>query len=193
MGARQEARSASAVAALAGSGAAVHGTYSWGGLAEYRMRVSMVLPLRVGFTLAIVMLHAVAADAALGGLYQSVEQDRTHLAAAMRSATMATHMVHTLTSENGGVVREFTRSDGTVFAVAWHGPGRPDLRQLLGSSFDSFQAAVTTGRVVRTRAPLVVHKDDLVVQSAGRPGAFRGIAYLPRLVPPGFSAEDLRQ
>ena len=104
-----------------------------------------------------------------------------------------------------GIVREFVNGDGVVFAVAWRGPGRPDLRQLLGSAFDTFQAKVTApdsnttvasdGAVVhhgRLRRALVVEQRDLFVHSAGHPGAFFGFATLPQQTPPGFSPDALR-
>ena len=106
---------------------------------------------------------------------------------------------------NGSVVREFQNNDGVVFAVAWRGPGRPDLRQLLGGAFDTFQAKVTApdsnttvtsnGVVVhhgRSRHALIVEQSNLVVHSAGHPGAFFGYAYLPQQTPAGFSPDALQ-
>jgi hypothetical protein len=131
------------------------------------------------------------AEAGLGGGYASVEADRDHLAASLHSTAAATHMVHQLIMANGAV-HEYARGDGVVFAVTWQGPARPDLRQLLGGYFDRFQAdnALHGGR--RARRPLSVNQVDLIVQSGGHPGAFRGVAYLPQLAPPGFSISDLK-
>jgi hypothetical protein len=133
------------------------------------------------------------AHATLGGVYSSVESDRTHMVARMRSASAATYAVHTLTLPNQGEVREFTRSDGIVFAVAWKGPGRPDLRQLLGQQhFDTFQADNVPPQGRRTRRPLGVNRPDLIVHSAGHSGAFWGFAYLPQQTPSGFSTSELK-
>jgi hypothetical protein len=135
---------------------------------------------------------ASSAHAGLGGAFASVQADRAHLGASMASAQTAAWSVHTLTLANRGIVKEFARSDGTVFAVAWHGPGRPDLRQLLGDRFETFQSdnASPSGR--RTRRPLGVNRDDFVAHSAGHSGAFWGFAYLPKMAPAGFSTNDLR-
>jgi hypothetical protein len=135
---------------------------------------------------------AAPALAALGGAYDSVESDRIHLSARLNSTAAATYTVHALTLANGGVAREYTRGDGVVFAIAWRGPGRPDLRQLLGGYFDTFQAdnGLPGGR--RTRRPLSVDRPDFIVRSGGHPGAFWGVAYLPQLAPAGFSVNDLQ-
>ena len=132
------------------------------------------------------------AHATLGGAYASVEADRAHMAASLRSTPSATCVVHALTSANGGVTREFTRGDGTVFAVAWRGAGRPDLRQLLGSRFEAMQSDVVVHDRRRLRAPVAVDRSDLVVRSAGHLGLFWGFAYVPQLTPPGFSLGALK-
>lgn len=151
------------------------------------------------------VLVGAPAAAELGGSRATIDGDRAHLAASLHSANAPTHILHTLTMSNGSVVREFANPDGVVFAVAWRGPGRPDLRQLLGGAFDTFQATVagpdanTTvandGAVVhhgRFRRALVVEQRGLVVHSAGHPGAFFGYAYLPQQIPAGFTPDALR-
>ncbi len=134
---------------------------------------------------------APAAHATLGGARDSVDRDRASLSASLASTAAATHTVHALTLANGVVAREFIGASGVVFAVTWHGPARPDLRQLLGSYFNTLQAdnAPRAGR--RTRAPLAVNRADFVVESGGHSGAFWGVAFLPKLAPAGFSASAL--
>jgi hypothetical protein len=152
--------------------------------------------MTVKFTAALpAVLLALAASpalAALGGSYASVASDRAHFAARVASASAATHTVHTLTLPNGGTVREFTRPDGTVFAVTWRGRGRPDLRQLLGPWFDTMQADNAARTGPPRRRPLTVSRSNFVVQSSGHSGAFSGMALLPGLAPAGFSAKDLQ-
>jgi hypothetical protein len=151
-----------------------------------RFRFTSVAP-------AIVCLAmAMPAHASLGGAYASVEADRAHMAARATSAGAGAFTVHTLTLANGGTVKEFTRVDGTVFAVAWRGPGRPDLRQLLGEHFSTLQADNATRRGPRYRRPMAVNRSDFIVQSGGHSGAFWGIAVLPQMEPPGFSPNNLR-
>ena len=130
------------------------------------------------------------AHATLGRSYESVQADRVRMAAKMASVSASAYTVHTL-SVSGGVVREYADPQGMVFAVAWRGQGRPDLRQLLGDSYDVLQADNVRTNVPRTRTPLAVHRSTLVVRTGGRPGAFWGLAYLPQQTPAGVSVQDL--
>jgi hypothetical protein len=132
------------------------------------------------------------AEATLGQAHDSVDTDRVRLGARHSAQTAPTHTVDTLILANGGVVREFSRGDGTVFALAWHGPGRPDLRQLLGARFDAFQSSATAPGGRRVRRPLSVNRSDLIVHSAGHPGAFWGFAFIPALTPAGFSMDEFK-
>jgi hypothetical protein len=113
------------------------------------------------------------------------------MGAHMRASTAGDYSVQTLTLPNQGVVKEFVRGDGTVFAIAWRSPGRPDLRQLLGAHFETLQADNLRAEGPRLRRPMSVNRSDLVVHSAGHSGAFFGLAYMPRLAPAGFSVSEL--
>jgi len=163
---------------------------------EDQLRRRMRANLRRARSLALLLLAAIApasaARAALGRAYDSVDTHRIHMAAKRHAQALASHTVDTLTLANGAVVREFSRPDGTVFAVAWRGPSRPDLRQLLGGQFATFQSetAPITGR--RARRLVSVNRSDLVVQSSGHPGAFWGFAYVPNLTPGGFAMSDFK-
>ena len=138
-------------------------------------------------------LAPVAARATLGRALDSVEQDRVHInARAVGSAAAPGYRVQSLTQANGAVVREYAGADGIVFAVAWRGPGRADLRQLLGDGFPVMQASRATVPPVSRRAALAVTRADLVVRSLGHPGGFFGYAYLPDRLPAGFALDALR-
>lgn len=133
-----------------------------------------------------------ATDDAVAGLGQpgaSIARDRARMAATTQTArTIAGGVEHRMTLANGTLVKEIENVAGAVVAVAWRGPGRPDLRQLLGAQyFATFQEAANTGhgRIRMRRAPRV-HRNDIVIQTGGHPGAFWGIAYLPGQLPAGF-------
>jgi hypothetical protein len=108
---------------------------------------------------------------------------------------MGRYARHDLTRGNGAMVHELTNTQGQVFAVTWSGPGKPDLRALLGSYFEAFQAANDTGgRMTRAlRRPQQVSQPDLQIQTGGHMGWFHGVAVIPSLAPAGFSASDLPQ
>ncbi len=134
---------------------------------------------------------AAPALASLGAPRDTVETDRAHMAASRTSRAGAAYAVDIMALANGGTVKEFSRPDGTVFAVTWVGPARPDLRQLLGSHFSTIQTD-NVRRGPRTRRSLSVNRTDFVVQSGGHSGAFWGVAILPGVTPAGFSAASVR-
>ncbi len=144
--------------------------------------------LAAGAISSLVWVHPSLAG--LGRGMDGVRADQAHFAAAMSSASGASYTVQTLTLTNGGVMREYLNGQGLVFAVAWRGPGRPDLQQLLGEHFSAVATPAAQAR--RGARLLAVQQPDLVVHSSGRPGAFHGVAYLPQQLPAGFSGQDLR-
>jgi hypothetical protein len=130
------------------------------------------------------------AAAALGDDASSVEADRTQLRAELRVTAGPAFTVHELQLANGTLVKEYLSPAGRVFAVSWSGPALPDLRQLLGASFEVYRAAPRTPDSGRSHA--TVSSPGLVVHSAGHPRSFAGMAYLPQWLPAGVTEEDLR-
>lgn len=141
--------------------------------------------------IALIFAFAAAgtAVAGLGQMRASVARDSAHMAAATQtSKAIANGVEHRMTLSNGTVIKEIENSAGAIVAVAWRGPGRPDLKQLLGTQyFTTYQETANTGhgRIRMRRAPRV-HRNDLVIETGGHPGAFWGIAYLPGQLPSGF-------
>jgi len=134
------------------------------------------------------------AHATLGGQASTVETDRARLNARMASkAVLATYAVHEMTLDSGTTTREFVRPDGTVFAVSWQGPQRPNLKQLFGDSyFSRFQSDNKANPRIRMRRALASTHSDFVVRSGGHSGAFWGFAYLPQTAPGGFPVQALQ-
>ena len=134
-----------------------------------------------------------SARAALGGDAASIDADRIHMAATVASTVYAGYTAYVLTLPNHGIVNEYLDAQGQVFAISWRGPGRPDLRQLLGARFDTMQSDNAPGSAHprRRRSPMTVKRADFVMHNEGRPGAFGGAAYLPQAVPAGFSLSDI--
>lgn len=138
-------------------------------------------------------LASASAQAELGGLVASVAIDRSRMNARMASIAMGAYTRHDLTRTNDGIVREFTNASGEVFAVTWFGPGKPDLRALLGRYFTALQASPgATGRAMHSlRRPQQVDQSDLQIQTGGHMGWFHGVAFVPSLAPAGFVPGDL--
>lgn len=141
---------------------------------------------------AVVALGSTApAMAVLGGDVSSVEADRASLKGALAHfSTVRGYDVHEITTEAGVHVREYL-ADGKVFAVSWQGPVIPDLRQMLGAYYASYAKGASAPHPGGHRY-LRVEEPGLVVESSGRMRAFYGRAWDPALLPPNFSAADIR-
>jgi len=135
-----------------------------------------------------------AADATLGGNVSSIDTDRLHADAALvQVVASGPFTIHELRMPSGVTVREFAAANGMVFGVAWQGQWVPDLQQLLGTYFDTYQAAVRAHQATRRgRAPIVINTPDLVVRISGSQRAFQGIAYVPSMVPSGVDATAIQ-
>ena len=89
------------------------------------------------------------------------------------------------TLESGTVVHEFVDATGSVFAVTWSGPFKPDLKTLLGRHFGALAAGARRSTPNGT-------SDDAVVQSGGHMGAFEGRAWVPSRLPAGFDTREMK-
>lgn len=139
------------------------------------------------------LVNPYVAAASLGGTADTVEADRAHMQASLRMTKKDLYATHELRAPNNVVVREFVSPTGIVFGVAWEGPVRPDLRQVLGGYFSHFtEAAQAQKQRQAGRQPISVTEPGLVVQSGGHPRAFSGRAYLPEMLPVGVHAEEIR-
>jgi hypothetical protein len=138
---------------------------------------------------------AATARATLGGDAASVETDRVRMmsrqAARVAPQSSATYTVHETTLPTGTVVREYVSAAGVVFGVAWSGPFKPDLRQLMGPHFETMNAR-QAGHVSAGRPLISQQNADLVVESGGRPRNFFGRAYLPGAIPAGVSSQEIQ-
>ena len=137
------------------------------------------------------ILSARRSFAALGDDVSSVQADRAHINASLRTTPMSAYVLHELRSPSGAVVREFASASGRIFAVAWQGASQPDLRQLLGSHFEDFQQAVQAQNRRAVGGTLHVQQNGLVVEMGGHMRSIRGRAYLSDQLPAGVRAEDI--
>jgi|GEM_PF-541500 len=142
---------------------------------------------------AALLVGSGAARAELGGRVASVAADSGRMHARIASVARGNYALQELTRANDGIVREYTNANGMVFAVTWSGPGKPDLRMLLGPYFTAFQAnsEVIARATHALRRPPQVNQPDLQIQTGGHMGWFHGVAFVPSLAPPGFAVTDL--
>jgi hypothetical protein len=146
-----------------------------------------------GLAACIALAGSSAALAALGGDAGSVAADRVAFAAQLRTTTTLQYDVHEISS-GAQTVHEYLSRQGQVFAVTWQGSVPPNMRQLLGEYFGRFQraAAATHQQSPGQHRQFNLAQPDLVILSNGRLRDFRGIAYLPTLVPAGVTVSQLQ-
>jgi len=131
--------------------------------------------------------------AALGGDVASIQADQLHMQGSRNMMAADSYTVHEIQAASSTVVREYASSNGKVFAVTFHGPWPPDLRQLLGNYFDQYSRAMHAQNSLRRgRHPVMIDEPGLSVHIGGHPRAFAGKAYAPDLLPTGVRAEDIQ-
>ena len=137
-------------------------------------------------------LFSLMAFAALGGNVASIEGDRAQLNGSVTQRQTPAYTVHEIKGASGTVLREYVSSAGNVFAVAWHGQFAPDMRQLLGSYFDQYTAAVEADKSGHVgRRPLNLRLPGLVIQTNGYMRAYHMRTFIPEQVPGGVKEEEL--
>jgi len=139
---------------------------------------------------AIAVLWSCLAFATLGEPESSIQGEGQLAHASIKETNRGTYSVHEIQQPSGTIIREYAVPGGNVFAVTWHGPFVPNLRQTLGSYFDEYAAEAKAGR--QDRNHVQVHQSDLVVQVGGHMRAYSGLAYLPQAMPAGVTVGDLQ-
>jgi hypothetical protein len=130
------------------------------------------------------------ASATLGEPEITVQADVAQLHASIKSSqALVGYRVHEVLLPSGTLLREFVAPSGNVFAVAWTGPTRPDLRQALGQYFDTYVSAPRAK--YSDRRHVQIQQGDLVVESGGHMRALSGRAYLRSAIPSGVNLGDL--
>jgi len=147
---------------------------------------------KVLIAVTIAVLFPLRAAAELGGTASSLQNDQSRLRAMQRASPGNGYTVHELQTENGLTIREYVAGSGRIFAVTWSGPTLPDLPWLLGSYFPAFKDAAEMRRAAGIRGPVTIAQDDLVVQSGGRMRAFQGRAWVPSLLPPQVTIDEIQ-
>src|SRR5271155_681272 len=149
--------------------------------------------IQCGFlVVALILATAFPARAALGGDASTIQADQIHMQGTRRIIPADSYTVHEIQAATG-TLREYISSQGIVFAVAWHGPWLPDMRQIMGSYFEQYSQAAESHHSARLgRRPMMVEQPGLVIQSGGHLRSFAGKAYIPDMLPTGLRAEDIQ-
>jgi len=139
--------------------------------------------------LAAAALWPCVASATLGEPESSVAAEPQQGRASIKASDLGIYRVHESQLPSGTVVREYAAPNGSVFAVTWHGPFVPNLKELLGRYFDEYAAGAKAHH--SDHHHVEVRQSDLVVQASGHMRATAGRAYLPQALPSGVSVGDL--
>jgi hypothetical protein len=133
--------------------------------------------------------------AGLGGGVDSFQNNATpatvlrHVVTAAPSSASVSYSTQQMHDDVGNVITEYVTTKGVVFALTWRGLFKPDLHQLLG---DYFKTYLSVEGASSGRRSQIVDQNSVVVVSEGRLRHFHGYAYIPALVPSGFSLDDLK-
>jgi len=125
----------------------------------------------------------------LGDNSISIQSDQLQMHGTVRVVTTGRYSMHEIRTPSGGTIREYVSPGGTVFAVGWDGPGVPDLKQILGSYFDTMKQ---TAARRRGHGPLVIDTPEFYFVQSGHMRSFHGTARLPQQLPQGVSAADIK-
>lgn len=137
------------------------------------------------------LLAASNASAALGEPATTISSDRAALAAGRgRRDVHASFAVERLVSQ-AGTVREYVSPSGVVFAVAWEGVSHPDLSVLLGSYAAPVHRALAREGPTPGRRSRRIETGGAVLETWGHMRALRGRAWVPALLPPGVTDDDV--
>jgi hypothetical protein len=154
-----------------------------------RGRRAMLIGLALS---AAVFAFAHQSQATLGEPTGSIESDRAVLSAEPAVTSSGNGYTVREMSSPAVTVREYVSPSGIVFAVAWKGLTTPDLSQLLGSYADEYQKALQQTPRQKGARHLQVKSQNVIVERWGHMRALHGRAYVPALIPPGVSTDEIR-
>jgi hypothetical protein len=133
------------------------------------------------------------AYAELGGDESGISRDAAVTRMALRAVAPSEkrfHM-HELSDPIRNVrVRQYANPDGKVFGVAWDGPTKPDLSQVLGPYFTRYTNATAGHSLVRQLRS--IDQPDFVLRVSGHMRHFTGSAWVPNLVPANVDPTEVK-
>jgi hypothetical protein len=154
-----------------------------------RRRFALLLGLALS---AAALGSARPVQATLGETGDSVTKDQKVLAAVRRAAPAGSSYTVQILTSDANEVREYVSATGVVFAIAWNGLTHPDLTSLLGSYADEYRQALRQIPRKPGRRHLQVKAARVVVEQWGHMRNKQGRAYVPALIPPGVSNDEIK-
>ncbi len=130
------------------------------------------------------------APASLGDPASRIRCDHQLLGSTPHSVDRGDYKIVQIDRDDGAIVKQYVNGAGLVFGVTWQARNVPNLKPLLGAYFPEFQRAVQARG--HRGGPLMLKTKNLIVESAGHLRAFRGRAYIPRLLPRQLTAAVLQ-
>jgi hypothetical protein len=157
---------------------------------KMRSRFSALLFVLAAVATFFLMLEPVSAT--LGEEESSISSDEIALNGVSRStANYNGYKVQEIRSE-AVALREYVAPDGIVFAITWNGLIHPDLTPLLGSYSREYEDGLKQTPRERGRRRLQLKTNQMIVEKWGHMRNLQGRAYLPALIPPGVTVNDIK-
>ena len=144
---------------------------------HWHHRAALLSPL-------LLLVFALPVFASLGGNVSTVESDQAHMRASAQVTRATNYTVHEMKAAGGTAVREFVSPSGQVFGVAWNGPFRPDLQQVLGNYYPQVLTSAKSRRSGHN-TPVNIEENGVVIQMSGHQRHFTGRAYVTSMLPQG--------
>lgn len=148
-----------------------------------------LITITLAFILVTLPQHALAT---LGEPADSIAADLRALGATQKATTVRANYTVQEVASPSATVREYANLSGTIFAVAWKGLMHPNLTPLLGRYFPEYQEASQRAARVPGQRRMQVKGDRVVVERWGHMRALQGRAYLPALLPPGVTVDEIQ-
>ena len=137
----------------------------------------------------LILIFSVAPTwAALGEPESSIIADGQFLRGQIRDEAHEGYRVYQITAASGTLVREYVSPAGKVFGISWQGSFAPNMQQLLGTYLTYLQQHAQA-QAAHHGGPLIIQKEDFVFVSGGHMRAYRGHAFVPRLLPANLPPE----
>jgi len=150
-----------------------------------------ILFVGLGFS-AVLFATAQRVQATLGESVDSISSDGKVLSSVQRSSTVRNgYTVHEIDYASTAV-REYVSTSGVVFGIAWKGLIHPDLTQLLGSYAGEYQEVLLQTPRIKGSRRLRIKTSSVVVEKWGHMRNLQGRAYVPSLIPPGVSVDEIK-